>query len=51
MITIVFPAIVALMYVTTGIIHALRGEWGWSLTWVSYGIANVGLILAQIEGG
>lgn len=45
--TILFPAIVAVLYIATGLCHLWRREYGWALTWVAYGIANVGLIMAQ----
>ena len=36
-------------YFVVGISHACKGTSPWSITWLSYGLANVGLILAQSQ--
>jgi len=45
-IPIVLPAIVAVIYAITAVWHFFNQQYGLSLMWVSYAIANVGLILA-----
>ena len=36
-------------YLVVGVSYALKGNVPWSITWLSYGLANVGLILAQSQ--
>jgi cytochrome b subunit of formate dehydrogenase len=35
------------MYFATGITYFVKGQYAWSLTWLSYGFANVGLMCAS----
>jgi len=46
MITIVCPAVVALLYMATGVAFLWRHNWAWAAVWLCYAVANVGLILA-----
>jgi len=34
-------------YIVVGTSYLLKGNLPWAITWLSYGAANVGLILAQ----
>lgn len=43
----ILPGFVALAYLIVAIDHFRCKEYGWSLAWLSYSIANVGLILAS----
>ena len=40
------PLISAILYMIVGIGYFLRNEYAWCLVWVSYALANVGLVLA-----
>lgn len=46
----IIPAAVAALYITQGIYHAWKQEWGFSVMWLAYGIANVGLMMAMSTG-
>jgi hypothetical protein len=39
-------ALVTLIYFGVAVSHAVEGKWAWSLVWASYGLANIGLLLA-----
>jgi len=41
--------IVTLLYFSVGVLYASRGNMPWALVWLSYAMANVGLILAAIK--
>lgn len=41
---VVFLAFI--LYFIVGISYITKGEYAWSLVWMSYSIANLGLILA-----
>jgi len=34
-------------YVVVGVTYFFKGNYPWTLVWMSYGMANLGLILAQ----
>lgn len=40
------PLISAILYMIVGIGYFIRNEYAWCLVWVSYALANVGLVLA-----
>jgi hypothetical protein len=40
------PAIVAILYLLVAIDHFRAKEYGWSVSWLAYSVANLGLILA-----
>ena len=40
------PIISGILYLIVGIGYALKKEYAWSLVWVSYALANVGLVWA-----
>jgi len=40
------PLIAAALYATVGIGYFVRKDYAWSLVWISYSLANVGLVLA-----
>jgi len=48
-ITLSVPAIVSVLYFITALSHALKGEYGWAMAWMCYGLANIGLIIAAHE--
>jgi len=43
------PLISALLYFIVGVGYGLKKEWAWSLVWISYALANVGLVMAAME--
>jgi|13_taG_2_1085334.scaffolds.fasta_scaffold00176_1 hypothetical protein len=46
----VIPALVGAMYAGQGLYHLYKGEVGFTVMWLAYSIANVGIILAMSEG-
>lgn len=46
----IIPAAVALLYIIQGLYHLYKQEWGFSLMWLCYGLANVGVMLAMAAG-
>ncbi len=44
------PIIAAILYMVVGIGYGLRKEYAWCLVWISYALANVGLVLAAMSG-
>ncbi len=43
------PLISAVLYFAVGIGYGIKKEWAWCLVWISYGLANVGLVLAAMK--
>jgi len=43
------PLIAAALYATVGLGYFIRKDYAWSLVWISYSLANVGLVLAATE--
>ena len=43
------PLISALLYFIVGVGYGIKKEWAWSLVWISYALANVGLVMAAME--
>jgi hypothetical protein len=43
----ILPTLVAIAYLLVAVDHFRLGHYGWSLAWLSYSIANVGLIMAE----
>ncbi len=43
---VAMPLIVGALYALTGIGYLWKREFGWAIVWLSYGLANVGLIMA-----
>ena len=43
------PLISAILYFIVGIGYGIRKEYAWCLVWVSYALANVGLVLAAMQ--
>ena len=37
----------AALYATVGISYFFKGQYAWSLVWIAYAVANVGLLLAS----
>lgn len=48
-ITAATPTVVAIFYFITAACWALRGDWAWALVWLSYCVANVGLIILGLR--
>ena len=44
------PAIVGIMYAAQGAYHLHKGEYGFSIMWLAYAAANVGLCMAMANG-
>ena len=44
------PLISAVLYTIVGVGYGIRKEWAWCLVWISYALANVGLVLAAMSG-
>jgi len=43
------PLIAAVLYFIVGVGYGIKKEWAWCLVWISYALANVGLVLAAWE--
>ena len=43
------PLISAILYFVVGIGYGVKKEWAWCLVWISYALANVGLVLTAME--
>tara|TARA_R100001082_G_scaffold102060_1_gene71905 strand:+ start:325 stop:486 length:162 start_codon:yes stop_codon:yes gene_type:complete len=43
------PLISAILYGVVGIGYAIKKEWAWSFVWISYALANIGLVAAAWE--
>ena len=44
------PLIAAVLYTIVGVGYGIRKEYAWCLVWISYALANVGLVLAAMSG-
>jgi len=40
------PLLIAMVYFIVAIDHFRSGQYGWTITWLAYSIANVGLVMA-----
>lgn len=40
------PIISGVLYLLCGVGYAMKKEWAWCLVWVSYALANFGLVAA-----
>jgi len=47
---VIFPVIVAVLYLATGGIHAGKGNWATAGLWISYAIANCFIIASSGKG-
>jgi len=45
----VMPSIVGALYFTVAFCYALKRDWAWALVWLSYAMANVGLVLIGLR--
>ena len=43
---VAMPAIVGVLYAITGLGYLWKRECGWGIVWISYALANLGLIMA-----
>ena len=43
------PLIAAVLYTVVGVGYGVRKEWAWCLVWISYALANIGLVLAAMQ--
>jgi hypothetical protein len=41
-------SVVFVIYFSTGVGYAIKGNWPWAIVWVSYAMANVGMIWASL---
>ena len=44
------PLIAAVLYATVGVGYIVRKDYAWGMVWISYSLANVGLVLAASKG-
>jgi hypothetical protein len=44
------PLISAILYFIVGAGYAYKKDYAWCLVWISYALANVGLVLAAMSG-
>jgi hypothetical protein len=43
------PLIAAVLYATVAVGYGMKKEYAWCLVWLSYSLANIGLVLAALE--
>lgn len=43
--SVIFPLIVAVLYLGSAAAHCYNGRYAWSFVWTCYAAANIGLIL------
>ena len=43
------PLISAILYMIVGVGYGMKKEWAWSFVWMSYALANIGLVAAAWE--
>ena len=43
------PILAAILYTVVGSSYGLKKDWSWCLVWLSYALANIGLVLAAME--
>tara|TARA_R100000008_G_scaffold71629_2_gene49536 strand:- start:4802 stop:4972 length:171 start_codon:yes stop_codon:yes gene_type:complete len=44
------PLIAAVLYAVVGFGYLFKKEYAWGLVWISYALANIGLVLAAMGG-
>lgn len=47
--TAIIPGIVTILYFTTGLCYLLRKDFAWALVWISYALANLGVIIVGLR--
>jgi len=45
----VCPMIAGILYAIVGVGYLIRHDYPWALVWISYSLANLGLVLAAME--
>tara|TARA_Y100001937_G_scaffold83447_1_gene112881 strand:+ start:598 stop:768 length:171 start_codon:yes stop_codon:yes gene_type:complete len=43
------PSIAGVLYAIVGIGYFIKQDYAWSLVWISYALANLGLVLAAMK--
>ena len=43
------PSIAGILYAIVGIGYFIKKDYAWSLVWMSYALANLGLVLAAMK--
>ena len=46
---VMMPSIVAVLYSVVGVCYVLKKDYAWAIVWLSYALANVGLILIGLK--
>jgi len=49
LITRIMPGVVAVLYAITAVAFFVKKDVPWGLVWLSYAMANVGLIFAEVS--
>jgi len=44
------PLLAAVLYAIVGFGYLFKKEYAWGLVWISYALANIGLVLAAMGG-
>ena len=45
----IIPAVVGCLYASVGVAYLIKGDVPWSIVWLSYALANVGLIMVGLR--
>ena len=43
------PAIAGVLYAIVGVGYLMKKDYAWALVWISYSLANLGLVLAAAQ--
>ncbi len=43
------PLIAAVLYATVAVGYGMKKDYAWCLVWMSYSLANIGLVIAALE--
>ena len=43
------PLIAAVLYFIVGVGYGMKKDYAWCMVWISYALANVGLVLAAMD--
>ena len=43
------PLIAAVLYATVAVGYGMKKDYAWCLVWMSYSLANIGLVIAAME--
>lgn len=45
----VLPSVVGILYAIVGLCYLYKRDYAWAMVWISYALANVGLVLVGMR--